>query len=108
MNWSDIAKNNTDIIVKQQITKPIIETPNTNIEDEYNTLYDLKFNNIIDDIYHDITEMVDRRCLHILDKRNTNSYAKFYNLIYNNTEMIVDNNDNETAAEDDADVEYQH
>lgn len=105
MNWSDIAKNNTDVVVKQSIVKPIIEKITTNIEDEYNTLYDLKFNNIIDDMYHDITEMLDKRCLHILDKRKTKSYSEFYKLIYNNTEMVNIGNDNEIEEEDE-EIEY--
>ena len=100
MNWSDITKNNTDIIINKPITKPIIEIIKTNIEYDYNNLYDLKFNNVIDDMYHDITEMVDARCIRVLDKRNTKSFSQFYNLIYNNTEMTHIANDNEIEEDD--------
>ena len=93
MNWSNIAKNNNNnnndtIIVTEPITKPIIENNTDCKEDDYNILYDLKFSHLIDDMYHDITEISDKRSIHILDNRNTNRYLNFYNLIYNNTEMI--------------------
>lgn len=104
MNWSEIAKQNTNtspVEKKSNMSNNIEKQEKQEIED-YETLYNLKYNNMIDDIYHDIVELIDKRCVNILDKRRNDSYSDFYNLIYNNTKMDIPyiESDNENDEEE--------
>ena len=87
MSWSAIVKSNDNISIENIKIEPKIIKKKI-VFDEYRELYDLCFNEDINDLYLYLKNKTSDRCLNILNNTNRNTYNNFFKLIYDNTIMI--------------------
>lgn len=103
MNWSSIVENNEPThqnlpIIERK--KSISTISDIDYEEEYKTLYELKYNSDIEDFFYYMKTKLNDRCIKILDIHK-NSYHTFFDLIYNNTEMELHDNPEDYDTDDD-------
>lgn len=100
MNWSNIVKQTP--VTTTEDSKPIKKVKShpcikeTEIVD-YDTLFNLYYNETIEDLFFDFKNDIDHNSLPILNVKNPSIYTEFYQMILDNTstdfKYLNDNSD---------------